>query len=35
MLGHRSLKSTQVYAKVVDKKKTEAAGRIVLDLDEL
>lgn len=35
MLGHRSLKSTQVYAKIVDKKKTEAAGRIVLDLDGL
>lgn len=35
MLGHRSLKSTQVYAKIVDKKKTEAAGRIVLDLNQL
>lgn len=35
MLGHKSLKSTQVYAKIVDKKKTEAAGRIKIDLDNL
>ena len=32
MLGHKSLKSTQVYAKIVDKKKSDAAKRIVLDL---
>lgn len=28
MLGHKSIKTTQIYAKVVDKKKVEAAGRI-------
>lgn len=33
LLGHKSLKSTQVYAKIVDRKKAEAAGRIVLDLE--
>lgn len=32
MLGHKSLKSTQVYAKIVDKKKSDAAKRIVIDL---
>lgn len=31
MLGHRDLKTTQIYAKVVDKKKQEAAERIQLD----
>lgn len=30
MLGHRSLKTTQIYAKVKDKMKVEAAGRIKL-----
>ncbi|WP_316740633.1 site-specific integrase [Pedobacter antarcticus] len=35
LLGHKSLKSTQVYAKIVDRKKTEAAGRIVIDLEFL
>ena len=30
MLGHKSIKTTQIYAKVVDKKKVEAAGRIKL-----
>jgi len=32
MLGHRSIKTTQIYAKVKDKKKVEAAGRIKLDM---
>jgi len=32
MLGHRSIKTTQIYAKVKDKKKVEAAGKIKLDM---
>jgi integrase len=32
MLGHKELKTTQVYAKVIDLKKKEAANRIKLDL---
>lgn len=32
MLGHRELKTTQVYAKIIDKQKREAAGRIKLNL---
>jgi integrase len=32
MLGHRSLTSTQVYARVIDKRKKEAANRINLDI---
>ncbi|RAU81978.1 site-specific integrase [Pontibacter arcticus] len=32
MLGHRELKTTQVYAKVIDKAKREAAGKIKLSL---
>jgi integrase len=32
MLGHRDLKTTQVYAKIIDKTKREAANRIKLDL---
>ncbi len=32
MLGHRELKTTQVYAKIVDKQKQEAAERIKLIL---
>lgn len=32
MLGHRNLKTTQVYTKIVDAKKKEAANRIKLDL---
>lgn len=32
MLGHRDLKTTQVYAKIVDEKKQEAANKIKLDL---
>ena len=32
LLGHRHLKTTEVYAKVMDKKKQEAANRIKLVL---
>jgi integrase len=32
LLGHRHLKTTEVYAKVMDKKKQEAANRIQLEL---
>lgn len=32
MLGHRDLKTTQVYAKIVDKKKQDAANKIILDI---
>jgi integrase len=32
MLGHRSIKTTQIYAKVKDKKKFEAANKIKLDM---
>ena len=32
MLGHRSIRTTQIYAKVMDKAKREASGRIKLDL---
>lgn len=32
MLGHRNLKTTQIYAKVVDKKKIEAANKIKLEM---
>lgn len=32
MLGHREIKTTQVYAKIVDRLKREAADRIKLDL---
>jgi integrase len=32
LLGHRHLKTTEVYAKVIDHKKQEAAGRIKLEL---
>ena len=31
MLGHKHLSTTQIYAKVIDKKKTEAANTIKLD----
>ncbi len=30
LLGHRSLKTTQVYAEIIDEKKREAADRIRL-----
>lgn len=32
LLGHRHLKTTEVYAKVIDKKKQEAANRITLNI---
>lgn len=32
MLGHKDIKTTQVYAKIMDKKKQEAAERITLNL---
>ncbi|WP_317163817.1 tyrosine-type recombinase/integrase [Flavobacterium ichthyis] len=31
MLGHKNIKTTQVYTKIVDEKKKEAAKRISLD----
>lgn len=31
MLGHRELKTTQIYAKVMDKSKREASEKIILD----
>ncbi|MAX79777.1 MAG: recombinase [Crocinitomicaceae bacterium] len=32
LLGHKELKTTQVYAKIIDEKKQEAANKIKLDL---
>lgn len=32
MLGHKHLKTTEIYAKVIDHKKKEAANRIKIDL---
>jgi site-specific recombinase XerD len=32
MLGHRELKTTQIYAKIIDESKREAADKIKLDL---
>lgn len=33
MLGHRDIKTTQIYAKIVDEMKREAANKIKLDID--
>lgn len=33
MLGHRELKTTQVYAKIIDQTKRDAANKITLDFD--
>lgn len=30
LLGHRSMKNTEIYAKIVDKTKREAAGKVML-----
>lgn len=35
LLGHKNVKTTQIYAKVIDKKKIEAANRINLNLHGL
>jgi len=32
LLGHKELKTTQIYAKIIDEKKKEAANKIKLDL---
>lgn len=32
LLGHRDLRTTQIYAKIIDEKKKEAANKIKLDL---
>lgn len=33
MMGHRDLKTTQIYAKIIDQTKREAANKITLDLE--
>lgn len=33
MLGHTNVKTTQVYAKVVDEKKNKAANAIQIDIE--
>lgn len=35
LLGHKNVSTTQIYTKVIDSKKIEAANRINIDLDEL
>lgn len=35
LLGHKNVSTTQIYTKVIDAKKVEAANRINIDLDEL
>ena len=32
LLGHKDIRTTQVYAKIIDEKKKVAANKIVLDL---
>lgn len=32
LLGHKELKTTQIYAKVIDEKKKEAASKIKLGI---
>jgi len=32
LLGHKELRTTQIYTKVIDEKKKDAANRIKLDL---
>ena len=34
MLGHRELKTTQIYAKVIDQTKRDAADKIILDFEK-
>ena len=34
MLGHRHVSTTQIYSKVVDKRKQEAVGRVRIELGE-
>lgn len=34
MLGHTNVKTTQIYAKVIDEKKEKAANAIQIDLDD-
>ena len=34
MLGNTNVKTTQIYAKVIDKKKDEATEAFKLDIDE-
>jgi site-specific recombinase XerD len=35
MLGHRDLKTTQIYAKIIDETKREAADKIQLNFNPL
>jgi site-specific recombinase XerD len=33
MLGHRELKTTQIYAKIIDQTKRATTNKILLDLE--